>query len=94
MLLPLAAAVTRTAPDDPLVWALCAIIAFLLGALGLFIRSVLRERDYWREAFFVQQKQTQELLVTGRVVQGVLSGVEAALPDSNPDRPPPGGGST
>jgi hypothetical protein len=84
----LAEVVTATAPNDPVVWALCAIIAVLTGALGLFIRSVLRERDWWREAFLEEQRQKRELLVTGRVVQGVMRGVEAALPD---ERPPNGG---
>lgn len=80
--------VTRTAPADPIVWALCGIIAVLTAAVWLFIRSVLRERDYWREAFFEQQRHTGELMVTGRVVQGVMRGVEAALPDDDLPAPP------
>jgi hypothetical protein len=84
----LADVVTRTAPDDPIVWALCVIIALLTGALGLFIRSVLRERDYWRQSALESQRQVTEMLVTGRVVRGVLRGVEAALPDEG--HPPPG----
>lgn len=80
---------TRTAPTDPVVWALCSIIAVLTAAVWLFIRSVVRERDYWREAFFEMQKQAGELMVTGRVVQGVMQGVQAALPNDPPA--PPGG---
>lgn len=73
------AAVTRAAPGDPVVWALLGIITSLTAALGLFIRSVLKERDYWRAAFFEEQAQKRELMITGQVVRNVVR----QLPDSD-----------
>lgn len=75
--------------EDPVVWALVVIISSLVGTLALFIKAVLKERDYWRQAFFEEQAQKREMMITGQVVRNV---VRNALPESDGD-PPPGGGS-
>lgn len=85
-------AVTRAAPNDgAVVWALLGIISTLTATVGLFIRSVLKERDYWRSAFFEEQAQKREMLVTGQVVRSVVRALPTAA-DAGP--PGDGGGSS
>jgi hypothetical protein len=88
----LAPSVAALAPGDPLAAVLILIIAMQAGLIGWFVRLVLtgrlvpgNERDYWREFAFEEQRQKAQLMVTARVVEGVVT----ALPDA-----PPGGGTT
>lgn len=80
--------VTRAASDGAVVWALLGIITTLTAALGAFIRSVLRERDYWRDAFLEEQAQTREIMTpTVQLVQAVfraLPGAGAVGPPGDP----------
>jgi hypothetical protein len=60
-----------------------------LGASGLVALAVYmiftgrlvsgKERDYWRDAFFEEQRQKRELMETGRVARDVLR----ALPETD-----------
>lgn len=74
----LAQSPARPTPDDPVVWALLGIITTLTATLGLFIRAVLKERDYWRSAFFEEQAQKREMQVTGQVVRSVVRSLPEA----------------
>ena len=49
------------------------------GLLSLVVLMILsgrlvpgKERDYWRDAFFEEQRQKRELMETGRVTRDVL----------------------
>jgi hypothetical protein len=81
-----AAAVKGSASDGPVVAALLSIIAGLGGTLWLFIRNVLKECAYWREAFFAQQKIATEMLITGKVVRGVFAQADTLPPQVGGDK--------
>jgi hypothetical protein len=73
-------------PDDPVVSVLLLIILATVGLLVGVVRALIkgdlvtgRERDYWRDFAFEEQRQKRELLVTG---QGQLEFLRA-LPDAD-----------
>jgi hypothetical protein len=71
-------------PDDPVVSVLLLIILVETGLLVAVVRSILRgelvpgpERDHWRAAFFEQQGQSTELLVTGKAAREMFRALPA-----------------
>lgn len=77
----------------PVVAILSAIILALVSLVVWGVRLIFTgklvpgaDRDFWRAAFFEEQEQKRELLVTGKVVQGVVQ----ALPDAPAAGAPPG----
>lgn len=84
-------ALTPAASGGPVVAILSAIILALVSLVGWGVRLIFTgklvpgaDRDYWREMAFEEQRQKRELLVTGKVVQGVMQ----ALPEVPPGAPP------
>lgn len=71
---------TNLLPDgflsDASVVGLVLLFGWLVATGRLVTRrevdSILQDRDYWRNAFFAQQEQSQQLMETGRVARDVL----------------------
>jgi hypothetical protein len=73
------------------IWALLLIIAALVALIApilfAFIRSLMRERDYLREALAESQAALVDALLTGKVVRAVFE-------QAKTEGPPTGGGTT
>lgn len=83
---------TPTGDARDVIWALLLIIATLAAILGplifLFIRSLMRERDYLRKALDESQAALIEALTTGKVVRAVFEQAQTTT------GPPAGGGTS
>ena len=72
---------------DP--WQVMALIGFLTAVGGLvtgFVRMIYqgkwvpgREMEYWRDAFFEEQRQKRALMEAGKVTQSVLQALPQVL---------------